>query len=434
MAIGRSQLASTRAATKSSPACLRCVAVSVRPSAGRSLSVAVRAFRDSQRTKQLVGVAREFATAWATCSLKGPSGTPLANLKQLCDHSVVLHSAHPLGCTSAKGPDAVAAKLGTDFDTYFKSLSSDASNPDDAVLAVAVNETRDIAFALLHLPLAKDGSQEQQHAHVVLKMDVMLDDSSREVTSVLERGLLPTALKGATPSSSGTITPATAPGSATHEELDKGAQVLYERGSKHKEGEGLECQAPVKPFPHSFMKPWAGEAGSSEKEGLEKGASYSRPPAEQAEADPTVKAAKVMKEWTMAWDSSTDAATVLSKNGILESDSVHWFDAYGQKPPMHHYDPNAPHEHGDVACGQAEVLDAIQSTKESYEVKQDLVDWAVSSEYAIGFTHWSSHLKSKKSDASWEMDGIEALLMDPSSGKLLSVYTWQDVMHQKKSG
>jgi hypothetical protein len=76
--------------------------------------------RESPRTEQLVGVAREFANTWVSLVTKGPSSDRISCLTQLSAPGLTLRSTHPLGCVSVKVKLAQRALIvsgGTDIET-----------------------------------------------------------------------------------------------------------------------------------------------------------------------------------------------------------------------------------------------------------------------------------------------------------------------------
>jgi len=133
----------------------------------------------------------------------------------------------------------------------------------------------------------------------------------------------------------------------------------------------------------------------------------------------------------MAWSSSGDDKAL---RGVL-ADGFKMFDAYGQLP-LRHGKSGDSHTSIKTAVlnGVDETLDAITATKEAYKTQEDLVDWAISSETAAGFSHWQSRMgESTKGDNEWDMEGMEVNIFDPSSGRISGVYVWRDSLHMVPS-
>jgi len=335
--------------------------------------VKVVAFRDVHRAEQLEGVARDFSTAWVSALYSGLTPHTLDKLEQLIDPDAVVKSAHPMGCTRHKGLDAVRTKLQRDHQALSKAGVKEQQAGDVKVVLVGSNDASDTAYCLLQLPaMGKDADPNM----LLLKMDIMNDDSTRRVTSVDERGHL-------------------AGGFA---ELGK----AMSSDEMHKKQDGC-----LPHFPSELIKPWANTDAN--------------------QGDVMQKVQQRLEAWARARASCCNEDERLQQAGCTSDFKL--LDAFGMLPfqtPVQGGGQLSDTNHCEL--GLKQVAEVFKAVKDKYDVEVTLVDSAVCMKEAAAFTHWKATHHNKKDNTTWDVEGMEVNIMDPSTGGLKAVYLFRDAL------
>ncbi|KAG2438495.1 hypothetical protein HXX76_005046 [Chlamydomonas incerta] len=168
-------------------------AAAVRPGRGsRATSTSVVAFRDAHRAQVLLDTATEFCRAWMAGRMEGPTARVLQHLGPLVSDDVGVEVHGLLTHCADRGLDGMARLLAPEQRPAGLQLRHWHCR------VCAANEDTDVVFCLLELR-AEDEQGRHRSCYQVLKLDMLLDDTSRRVTRVLERGQWDVAGDGTTP-------------------------------------------------------------------------------------------------------------------------------------------------------------------------------------------------------------------------------------------
>lgn len=355
---------------------------------GRARPLQIVAFRDTHRAETLESVTKEFSHGWSQGLCGGVTHHTLEVFEPMCDPSLEVRSVHPMGCSSCKGVEALSAKLARDF----KALSGAAVKDEVKVLLTGSNDASDISFCLLQLPpMAKPAegapaSAAHDPSYMLLKMDWLLDDTVRRVTSVIERGQL----------AGGFDLP-----------------IKQKQMDASKKLQQIGCtQTPQ--FPTHLITPWAVHA-----EGTRPGAPC---------PDMVEKVQKALGSWVAARSSQHSATDMMAQAGC--TNDFQMFDGYGLMPMMCEVASANVGETGGNSCmlRKEQVQNVLDAVKKVYDVECRVVDCAVSLNEAAGFVHWKATHRNKQTGNTFDVEGMEVDLFEPSTGALRAVYLFGDAL------
>jgi len=360
----------------------------------------VVAFRDTHRAESLESVAKEFTKAWGTALLTGATDKQVFDtlVGPLCDTSVSVQSIHPMGCTQGKGPEGMWAKLMRDH----KALAGGQPAGPVKLLLAGANDSDDTAFVMLELPPmsakpkvagvmdASGPSAASDTSYMLLKVEMLLDDTVRRVTSVMERGQL-----------------------AGGFDLPVAQQAMAGDKAHHQQG----CpKTPV--FPTHMIMPWARQSAKTP------GAPC---------PDMVQRVEESLKSWVKARCSGQNTREMMKAAGC--TDDFQLFDGYGLMPMMCDVVADAKPETAVQTASMRscvlrgnQVADLLDACKGVYEIDAHVVDYAVSVNEAAGFVHWKGTHRNKKTGETLEVEGMEVDLFEPSSGALRAVYLFGDAL------
>ncbi|KAG2430663.1 hypothetical protein HYH02_013661 [Chlamydomonas schloesseri] len=169
-------------------------AAAVRPGRGsRASTTSVVAFRDAHRAQVLLDTATEFCRAWMAGRMEGPSERVLSYIAPLVSDDVEVEVHGLMSHCCDKGLEGMA-----------RLLAPEGHRPAGLALkhwhcrVCAANEDGDVVFCLLELR-AEDEAGRHRSCYQVLKLDMLLDETARRITRVLERGQWDVAGDGTTP-------------------------------------------------------------------------------------------------------------------------------------------------------------------------------------------------------------------------------------------
>ncbi|PNW81807.1 hypothetical protein CHLRE_06g261050v5 [Chlamydomonas reinhardtii] len=176
-------------------------AAAVRPGrVSRATATSVRAFRDAHRAQVLLDTATEFCGAWMAGRMEGPTERVLHGLGPLVSddvevevHGLMSHCRDKVGGACP----GLARLLSPELRPAGLSLRHWHCR------VCAADEGGDVVFCLLELRAEDEGGRSRS-CYQVLKLDMLLDDTSRRVQrvggeTVLERGQWDVAGDGTTP-------------------------------------------------------------------------------------------------------------------------------------------------------------------------------------------------------------------------------------------
>ncbi|EFJ52808.1 hypothetical protein VOLCADRAFT_86155 [Volvox carteri f. nagariensis] len=141
----------------------------------------VLAFRDVHRAQQLLETATEFVGYWMLGRQEGPTGRVMEGLTQMAASDVRADIHGLLVHTHEMGIDGLARLLSSEHRPAGLSLKHWHSR------VCAANEDTDTVFCLVEMR-AEDEEGHPRSCYQVLKLDLLLDDTCRRVTALLERG------------------------------------------------------------------------------------------------------------------------------------------------------------------------------------------------------------------------------------------------------
>lgn len=132
---------------------------------------------------------------------------------------------------------------------------------------------------------------------------------------------------------------------------------------------------------------------------------------------------RTLQQWVGSWDNGGD----LSVLDTILADDVALYDCYG----LHAKKGDLPQRPS--LQGRDAVKEMVGGVHEHVDNKQELQGWAVHEKELVGFEHWQSHAKDKKSGKAFEMAGIDMLLFNPE-GRITDVvqFTMQEYDLVKK--
>ncbi|KXZ52175.1 hypothetical protein GPECTOR_10g804 [Gonium pectorale] len=404
-------------------------------------AVQVVAFRDAHRAEQLLDTAREFVGYWMLGRQEGPTSRVMAGMAPLlaqdCTaelHGLLLH-------TVDQGPDGIARLLSGEHRPAGLTLKHWHSR------VCAANEDTDTVFCLVEMR-AEDAEGTPRSCYQLLKLELMLDDTVRRVTHLLERGqwdcvgdgLTPLLLAEAEEAGPAAITAAeqqpAGAGGAQEGQRSRPRRVRSTRAG----GDVVGSDLPVERI-----------ATQSQI------ARYTRGLSPDALRD-------ISRVWCAARCSGTDARGLLEPR--LAPDFRLW-DAYGLLPLVCSIKDRPADQAAAAAASTLEaagpspsgftmammmggggcvapreaVFDILENAKAEYDVQVTPLDLAVSYTHNVVFCHWKTVMKPKQPGAAaqgaagealpLEQEGVEVDIFN-SEGLLSDVWMFRDALDFEK--